>query len=211
MMKAQTHSSLRRDSLLTLLSLLLLHIGTCEAQSSGGSSFVAIPVSIFVVAASLMCLCFWACLGFQCYMRTRHSSGTSANARYAPYVFSQNQRAQYGAGGIAHPGSYPVQGYVPPSTTGQTSAAGYYGVSPSTVTAVGQNAPPPEPVSLPDATLHQGDAPPGYAEAIGMKTVDIAGCTDPVGFGHDTDIGCDVGGHDMDVSIGCNDTSIGDD
>ena len=29
-----------------------------------------------------------------------------------------------------------------------------------------------EPVSqLPEATLHQGDAPPAYEEAIGMKTV----------------------------------------
>ena len=30
-----------------------------------------------------------------------------------------------------------------------------------------------EPVSLPEATLHQGDAPPGYEEAVGMKTIDI--------------------------------------
>ena len=28
-----------------------------------------------------------------------------------------------------------------------------------------------EPVSLSEATLHQGDAPPAYEEAIGMKTV----------------------------------------
>ena len=28
-------------------------------------------------------------------------------------------------------------------------------------------------VSLPEATLHQGDAPPAYAEAIRMKTVTI--------------------------------------
>ena len=30
-----------------------------------------------------------------------------------------------------------------------------------------------EPVSLPEATLHQGDAPPAYTEAIKMKTVII--------------------------------------
>ena len=30
-----------------------------------------------------------------------------------------------------------------------------------------------EPVPLPEATLHQGDAPPAYEEAIGMKTVHI--------------------------------------
>jgi hypothetical protein len=28
-------------------------------------------------------------------------------------------------------------------------------------------------VSLPEATLHQGEEPPAYAEAIGMKTVDL--------------------------------------
>ena len=32
---------------------------------------------------------------------------------------------------------------------------------------------PSEPVSLPEATLHQGDAPPAYEEAVGMKTIDI--------------------------------------
>ena len=31
-----------------------------------------------------------------------------------------------------------------------------------------------EPVSLPEATLHQGDAPPAYEEAVGMKTVSHA-------------------------------------
>ena len=97
-----------------------------------------------------------------------------------------NQRPNYSGG--AEPGSYPVQGYVVPSTT-QTQQAypgpgqGY--VPPSTVTApyAPPGAPPgattqtvpqaSEPVSLPEATLHQGDAPPGYAEAIGLKTVDI--------------------------------------
>ena len=34
--------------------------------------------------------------------------------------------------------------------------------------------PPTEPVSLPEATLHQGDAPPAYEEALGMKTVDLS-------------------------------------
>ena len=33
--------------------------------------------------------------------------------------------------------------------------------------------PEPQQVSLPKATLHQGDAPPGYSEAVGMTTVKL--------------------------------------
>ena len=176
--------NLRRDCLLTLVSLLLLHVGTCQAQSSSG--FFAIPVSIFVVVATLMCFCFWGCYFYQRAQRARYYP--PANAQYTPYVY--NQRPNYSGG--AQTGSYPVQGYVVPSTTPgnapQTQQA-YpgpgQGYVPSTVTA--PYAPPgapsgatsqtipqaSEPVSLPEATLHHGDAPPGYAEAIGMKTVDI--------------------------------------
>ena len=181
-MRVTIHSNLRRDCLLTLVSLLFLHVGTCQAQSSNG--FFAIPVSIFVVVATLMCICFWACFFYQRAQRARYYP--PANAQYTPYVY--NQRSNYNGG--AQPGSYPVQGYVVPSTTPsnppQTQQAypgpGY--VPPSTVTApyAPPGAPPgattqtvpqaSEPVSLPEATLHQGDAPPAYAEAIGMKTVD---------------------------------------
>ena len=169
------------------MSLLLLHVGICQAQSSNG--FIAIPVVMFVVAATIMCICFWACFFFQRAQRARFYP--PANAQYTPYVY--NSQRPYNAAPGAQPGSYPVQGYVVSSTTPgnppQTQPAypgpgqGY--VPPSTVTS--PYAPPgppgttsqtvsqaPEPVSLPEATLHQGDAPPGYAEAIGMKTVDIA-------------------------------------
>jgi hypothetical protein len=180
----KTHSNLRGDSLLTLLSLLLLHVGTCQAQSS--SSFFAIPVSVFVIVATLMCICFWVCFCVQLAKRRQfYGTGATANVHYAPYV--HNQRPYYGSPGAAQPGSYPVQGYVPPSTVTsagvnppQTQQA-YPGQGYATAAVPNPSplAPPgggtSEPVSLPEATLHQGDAPPGYAEAIGMKTVDIAG------------------------------------
>ena len=182
------HSNLRRDSLLVLLSLLLLHVGTCQAQSSSG--FFAIPVSIFVVVATLMCICFWVCFCVQMAKR-RPFYGAPANVHYTPHVY--NQRPYYGTGAQAQPGSYPVQGYVVPSTTPaglnppQTQQAypgqGYFPPSTGAVPSVSPLGPPgavpqpttSEPVPLPEATLHQGDAPPGYAEAVGMKTVDIAG------------------------------------
>ena len=182
------HSNLRRNSLLALLSLLLLQVGTCQAQSSDGFFFFFL--SIFVLMATLMCICFWGCFCFQ-VARRRQLYGAPVNVHYTPHVY--NQRQSYGTGAQAQPGSYPVQGYVVPSTTPagvnppQTQQAypsqGYVLPSTGVVPSVSPLAHPgaipqattSEPVPLPEATLHQGDAPPGYQEAIGMKTVDIAG------------------------------------
>ena len=187
-MRVTAQSNLRRDYLLILLSLLVLHVGICQAQTD--SSGFAIPLSIFLVSATFMCVCFWVCFCCLVWASKRRPHGVPANAQYTPYVY--NQRPHYAGG--AQPGSYPVQGYVVPSTTPgnppQTQqvylGSGQSYVPPSTVTAPYASPAPhagatsqtvlqaSEPVSLPEATLHQGDAPPGYAEAIGMKTVDIA-------------------------------------
>ena len=188
-MRVTAHSNLRRDCLHNiLLSLLVLHVGICQAQTSSSSVAIAVPIS-FAVIAVLLCVYFWICFCFRWTQTPPH--GASANAQHTPYVY--NQRPYYS--GDAQPSSYPVQGYVLPSTTPsnppQTQQAypgpgqGY--VTPSTVTAP-YSAPPAtpgaashtvprvsEPVSLPEATPHQGDAPPGYVEAVAMKTVDNAG------------------------------------
>ena len=197
------HSNLRRDSLLALLSLLLLHVGTCQAQSSMSTIIVAVPVTVFafVVMAIIMtlCICFWVCFCVQMAKQRQLFNGAPANARarYTPYVHNQRPY-QDRAAQLA--GSYSAQGYVVPSTTSagvsspqtQQIYPGQGYVPPSTVTVPSALplAPPgatqsqtaiplatqatSEPVSLPEATLHQGDAPPAYEEAIEMKTVDIA-------------------------------------
>ena len=187
-MTASTHSNFRRDFLLKILSLLILLslIERCQAQGNGpGAGFVALPVSLFVVTATIMCACFWiiSCSCFF-YQRAQQRHNNLATTRYTPY----NPQRPSPYGGVTQP--YPVQGYVEPSTTPDipplTQAyPGQAYVPPSTVAvpnipsasgATSHTIPQAsEPVSLPDATLHQGDAPPGYAEAIGMKTVDIAG------------------------------------
>ena len=199
--KMTTHLNLKKDCLWTLLSLLALHIGTCQAQSSSSSGFVAIPVVIFVAMATFMCVCFWTCFFYQrSRQRQYYGAATTTQYTYNP------QRPYYGVGTQPYPAqryvvpstapsnppptqSYPVQQYVAPSTapgnpppTQPYPVQGYF--PPSTVTV--PNAPPAppgvtsqtvpqasEPVSLPEATLHQGDAPPAYNEAIGMRTVDI--------------------------------------
>jgi hypothetical protein len=157
----KTHSNLSRDSLLILLSLLLLHIETCQAQSSGG--IYATPVVFF--ATLIICVCFWVCFCIQrAKQRTFHSSYPVRARGYvstAPPGHSVNppQTQQV----------YPGQGYVPPS------AATVPNPSPPVPPEATPQATTSESASLTHATLHQGDAPPGYAEAIGMKTVDIAG------------------------------------
>ena len=199
-----THSNLRRDCLLTLLSLLALHTGTCQAQSSSSDGFFAIPVVLFVVMASFICACFW--IGF-CYQRSQQRQYFGALTT-TQYTYNP-RRPYYGAGTQPYPAqgyvapsttpgnqpptqAYPVQGYAAPSTTAPgnlPSSQPYPGQSyipPSTIPvpnalpapgpgSTSQTVPQAsEPVSqLPEATL-QGDAPPAYEEAIGMKTVDTA-------------------------------------
>ena len=185
----KSHSNLRRNSLLALLSLLILHAGTCQAQQSVTRLF-AIPVVIFAFVGSLICICFCACFCKQMF-KERQPYGAPANAQHTPYVMRYNQRLRQDR--AAQLAGYPAQGYVVPSATSsgvdppQTRQAyprqGYVSPLTGAVPSVSPLAHPgaipqattSEPVPLPEATLHQGDAPPGYEEAIGMKTVDIAG------------------------------------
>ena len=71
--------------------------------------------------------------------------------------------------------AYPGQGYVPPSTVTVPSALPLAppGATQSQTAIPLATQATSEPVSLPEATLHQGDVPPAYEEAVGMKTVDI--------------------------------------
>ena len=61
---------------------------------------------------------------------------------------------------------YSRQAHAPPPTVIASSTP------PATPRTTSQTVPQSsEPVSLPEATLHQGDAPPAYAEAVKLKTV----------------------------------------
>ena len=65
--------------------------------------------------------------------------------------------------------AYSGQDYIPPPTVTASNAPP---AAPAGSTSGSQTVPQAsEPVSLPEATLHQGDAPPAYAEAVKMKTV----------------------------------------
>ena len=133
-----------------------------------------------VFTTTLICICFWVCFCIQIRRQSQrpYRYGTRAQAQPGSYpVQGRYVAPSTTTAGVNPPQTqqaYPRQGYVPPSTghagavpSVSPLAASHPGAIPQATTA--------EPVSLPEATLHQGDAPPTYAEAIGMKTVDIAG------------------------------------
>ena len=65
--------------------------------------------------------------------------------------------------------AYSGQAYTSPPTVTASNAPP---AAPAGATSESQTVPQAsEPVSLSEATLHQGDAPPAYAEAVKMKTV----------------------------------------
>ena len=160
-----THSNLRRDSLLALLSFFLLNIGICQAQSSSGISIaIPLPITLAFFACACFCICFCIQLAKQ---RQRQDYGAPTNVQYAPYVYNPLQTQQ----------AYSGQGYAPPSTMTVPSGLPLAPPGPEATqshTAISLAAQATsEPVSLPEATLHQGDAPPAYEEAVGMKTDEL--------------------------------------
>ena len=138
-----------------VLIILTTLVTSSEAQSSSGSFSILIPiVAVSVVGCVFFIICICVCAAI-CYA-TSHATQSNTNTRT---VWQQRNQLPPGrpvpAGGL----SYPVQRQ---RHSAQISRAPY----PSS------NTVPKEPVSLPEATLHHGDAPPGYEEAIRMKTVD---------------------------------------
>ena len=145
--------SVSSSGITSLFLLLTTLVGSCEAQQADSSinTFIILPVTIVAIVVCLVFIfCACVCAIICC------SANRSSQSRTVQYTHNaQRQRVQVAGG------SYPAQSHqssvpYPTSSTGYTS----------------QTVPQaPEPVSLPEATLHQGDAPPGYEEAIRMKTV----------------------------------------
>ena len=158
----QTSSSLSANSvgIANLVLILTALIGCCEAQSggSGNSTFIILPVVIVGVVGCIIFFIICACVcAIVCFTAGR-SSQPNYNTRTVQYTYSaQQQQQRQVAGRLAAGGSYPVQSQRYPQS--------------SSVPYPTSNTVPEEPVSLPEATLHQGDAPPGYEEAIRMSTV----------------------------------------
>ena len=111
----------------------------------------------------IVCVCFW---GY--YFRS--SMPTQRTQR--PQYVHDNQRsntsivyAQYQSRSNRQP--YSSRTATPPSTNLNFSPIGGGPIARTSQTAPQAS----EPVSLSEATLHHGEAPPAYMEAIKMKTV----------------------------------------
>ena len=165
-----TSSRLHRNCLhspIGLISLLLVFIslvGTCEAQSSDVG--FTVEITVFVLGCGAFCCIFWTvfmcvmCAREQQKLNTMNSRTSTINTQYIFNLRQQNQisqpQSQLAAG-------YPVQGYIIPPTH-LSSTGGHTNTESQTITTHDAS----EAVSLPEATLHQDDAPPSYAVAIGM-------------------------------------------
>ena len=137
-------SSLRVTEQASLILFFVSLFGGCEAQNS--PDYGIIPIAIFVGlggVCTITCVCIACCAACNC---------------------CSNCKKMFRSGSIPHIGSYTYNHQYQPSSTLPSRPNGVESMS------IKQSS---ELVSLPEATLHQGDAPPAYEEAIGMKTIDI--------------------------------------
>ena len=132
-----------KSSLCLLLLFLSLSAG-CQAIKSEVKKNVAIsvPIVLFAVAVGVICTIYWACY---CNAWRRHKPTLSAEIRQTYYQTSIDEQ------------SVSVPAYIP--------------ALPSVITVPDESESCPQNDELPEAELHQGDAPPAYADAVNMTTV----------------------------------------
>ena len=163
------HSLLQSSSLPTSLAgtvslflILATLTGKCEAQPSFPGSSITIYVIIFVAVGVFMCLLFWGCVCCMVYIFSRQQP-----TRTIQYTHNHQPQTHQGV----HPQSqYPSGSQPYPRQTYHHPQSGYPAYSTPTPQPTATEL---QPVSLPEATLYQGDAPPGYEEAVRMRTVDF--------------------------------------
>ena len=138
-----------------LLFFFFALVGRCKAQDSedtGVGAYLVFIISVIVIPVIfyVCCLCIIFCVCVICIKsssnRTGHTNGRYAHNGQRVHTDDQIRPAQ----------SHPVQTHYPQAN----------------LTAI-ETHEQPQVVSLPEATLHQGDAPPGYEEAIRMTAVNV--------------------------------------
>ena len=160
----------RERNCCTSTSLILLFLsfsaGRCTAQetSSSDTAFiigVSLPITLFVLAVIAICVCFWGC-----YLRVSMLARQPQRPRYVHNYQRPHQAVhpQSQATSNGQPNSTATV-ITPPSTNLNLPPTGSDSSTSQTVPQASEST------SLLEATLHQGDAPPAYAEAIRMKTV----------------------------------------
>ena len=148
--------------LVSLLIILILLVGKCEAQNT----FFVTFTPIIIVAGIIFCFCCCICCACICHAKQRVTN-SSKYPQATEVSYSTNTPYE----GADYPQNHTLQSYVPPSARVLYSA---YDVNEQNSSPqANAEAVSSEPVSLPEAALHQGDAPPGYEEAIRMTTDNV--------------------------------------
>ena len=153
--------------LVSLLIILISLVPKCEAQSS---TFFVTFTPIIIVAVILFCFCCCVCCACICHAKQR-ATNSSKHPRSTEISYSTNAPYE----GAEYPQSHALQSYVPPSARVLYSAPEVNEQNSGSPRANGHDHDDvsSEPVPLPEATLHQGDAPPGYEEAIRMTAENV--------------------------------------
>lgn len=146
-----------KTGLITLFIILFSLIGKCTAQTN----FVVTIVPVILIVAVIVCFCCCVCIACICNASKRRDNASKFPAQASE---TNNNHEEHH---LQSPYSHnQLQGYVPPTARVLYSAQGEQNSS-QAETAMTE---PLEPVALPDAILHEGDAPPGYEEALRMTS-----------------------------------------
>ena len=158
-----------------------LDLESFRAQEDESTLVFAIlfPLMFFLfcvtIGGTICCVC---CAVFA--NKNRASHVTTFNARERPTQQVIYPQTTPTAGGI----NPPIQQVIFPQATPSAGGSQPYPVQSNYPQPVPSQPPYTEPqqVSLPEATLHQGDAPPGYEEAVDYTTVNIDSVTSETGI-----------------------------
>ena len=170
--------------LLILSTILSASVRRCEAQKASDpinltALIASIVTTLVVLGIALLVVCIILCLTCNKWLvareerRTRQMAATLAARSRSRQQQSQvagntNSRSNPQAEGHSNYSQPLPSASHPAATTTSSEANGTTSMQQCHVILEAE-----QPISLPEATLHQGEDPPAYAEAIEMKTVHL--------------------------------------
>ena len=153
-----------------LLLIFMSLVWSCQAQghSDDDDGGLSVPAVIFTVITGAMCFIFWMCFILICNSRNRCNTTPLTSPIHFTYD-AQPSSTTYPGRPQTHARDY-GQPHSKVTVESRFPALSTVLYSPPT-SRPGYNSSQAESASIPEATLHQSDAPPAYEEAIRMTTV----------------------------------------
>ena len=152
---------------MSLITLLLLSLArACAAQETNNTVFILLGIfTPIALIGIIVCVCIYS------YYRYFHSSTSTRQTQRPQYVHG-NQRSNTSIVYPQYQSRSNRQPYSSRTTTPPSTNLNFPPIGSGPIARTSQTVPQAsEPVFLPKATLHHGDAPPAYEEAIKMKAV----------------------------------------